>query len=268
MNENQPVQTLIGSFDTVESASGKTYTYTLVSGDGDNDNDSFAISGNALRTNAVLDYETQSTLSFRVRSTDQFNFSIDEVFTVNVLDVTDESGDNSPPTLSGVPVSANLDEGQTLSFTASAIDADPNPVLTFSLDGEPPGASIDPSTGEFTWITDEDDGPETHVFNVQVTDGIDVVVKPVTVIVREMNTAPVLAGVPTTATVVRGFPFEFTPTASDGDLLNALPNSLTFSVDGSPSAITADPVTGKVEINLPDDMAAGDVISGTIRVTD
>ena len=39
-----------------------------------------------------------------------------------------------------------------LTFTATATDADlPANTLTFSLSGEPVGASIDPNTGVFTW---------------------------------------------------------------------------------------------------------------------
>ena len=68
--------------------------------------------------------------------------------------------DDESLTLSGVPVSANINEGEALSFTATATGTN----LTFSLDGAPPAASIDPDTGEFSWTPTEADGPDTTRF--------------------------------------------------------------------------------------------------------
>ena len=78
---------------------------------------------------------------------------------------------NTAPTLAGVPVSANLNEGQTLTFTATATDPDPGQDLTFSLAGHPAGASIDSDTGAFIWTPTEAQGPQTYVFAVRATDG-------------------------------------------------------------------------------------------------
>ena len=105
------------------------------------------------------------------------------------------------------------------------------------------------------------------MFNVQVTDGFVVTEKTVTVIVREVNAAPTLSGVPANITVVRGNPVTFTATASDPDLLNGLGNSLTFSLVGAPAGATIDPDTG-VFVYLPDDIRPGDIISGSVRVVD
>jgi hypothetical protein len=60
--------------------------------------------------------------------------------------------------------------GQTLVFTASASDTDvPAQMLTFSLGPEaPPGASINPITGHFTWAPVS--APSTNVFPVVVSD--------------------------------------------------------------------------------------------------
>jgi Ca2+-binding RTX toxin-like protein len=245
VNENQPVQTLVGSFSTLESTSGKTYTYSLVSGAGDSGNSEFDIAGNALRTGASFDFETQSSYSIRIRSTDQFNFSVEENFTIQVLDITDETQSNRPPVLSGVPVSKSLNEGEMFNFTATATDPDPNPSLSFSLDGEPDGATINPMTGAFTWTTDEDDGPDTYVFNVQVTDGVETTVRTITVIVREVNQAPLLADVPASITVVRGMPVRFTAKATDTDSINGEGNSLTYSLVGSLPGATIDPDSGE-----------------------
>jgi hypothetical protein len=62
--------------------------------------------------------------------------------------------------------------GQTLSFLATATDAQSPPqVLTFTLDsGAPAGATINPSTGAFTWATTDVPFPSTNSISVRVTD--------------------------------------------------------------------------------------------------
>jgi hypothetical protein len=59
---------------------------------------------------------------------------------------------NTPPVLAPIPDRA-LVKGQKLSFTASATDSDQPPqTLTYSLGpGAPFGATINPSTGQFSW---------------------------------------------------------------------------------------------------------------------
>jgi len=59
---------------------------------------------------------------------------------------------NTPPVLNAIGDKA-IYIGQTLSFTATAMDSDlPAQVLTFSLDpGAPPGATIGNGSGVFTW---------------------------------------------------------------------------------------------------------------------
>lgn len=61
-------------------------------------------------------------------------------------------------------------EGQTLSFSASATDADGHG-LTFSLDpGSPAGSSINPTSGAFSWTPPVTGFPSVHPITVRVTD--------------------------------------------------------------------------------------------------
>jgi Ca2+-binding RTX toxin-like protein len=83
-----------------------------------------------------------------------------------------------------------------------------------------------------------------------------------------VNQAPTLSGVPATLTVVRGQAVTFTVTATDPDIVNGQGNTLTFSVDGYPPNVFADPVTGVVTVRVPDSAAAGDTFPATIRVRD
>ncbi len=78
---------------------------------------------------------------------------------------------NTPPRVGGLPSQVlETSAGQTVTFTATAEDDDvPADTLTFSLTGSvPAGATINASTGEFTWTPPA--GNSTNMFNVRVTD--------------------------------------------------------------------------------------------------
>jgi hypothetical protein len=266
VNENQPTGTVVGTFSATDPDAGDTFTYALVAGPGDTGNESFTLTGNVLKTAAVFDFEAQTSYSIRVRATDSTGNTIERVFTITVEDLIEQVV-NTAPTLSGVPISVNVTEGATIAFTAVAGDADGD-ALTFSLAGAPAAATIDPVSGSFSWATTEADGPDVYVFLVRVTDGTATTVQQVTVVVRELNQAPTLAGVPVVpVTTVRGAAVVFTATATDPDVLNGEGNALTYSLVDAPAGAVIDPDTG-VFAWTPD----GDVEAGTytfrVRVSD
>jgi len=77
---------------------------------------------------------------------------------------------NHPPTLSAIPAQAAT-EGHALSFTAQASDPDAGQTLTYSLDpGAPIGATIDPTTGVFTWTPTDAQAGQAYDFGVRVAD--------------------------------------------------------------------------------------------------
>ncbi|HEU0010882.1 MAG TPA: LamG-like jellyroll fold domain-containing protein [Verrucomicrobiae bacterium] len=86
-------------------------------------------------------------------------------FTVVVLEV------NSPPVLT-VPANRTVLPGVPVSFSVSAADSDlPANGLTFSLGvGAPPGASINGTSGLFSWTPPPAPVPGTNVFTFMVTD--------------------------------------------------------------------------------------------------
>src|SRR5262249_12081303 len=141
---------------------------------------------------------------------------------------------NATPMLGGVPSSANVDEGSTLTFTATFSDTDVPPnTPTFSLVNAPDGATINPATGAFSWTPNESQGPGTYTFTVKVTDNgsppqSDQMAIPVTV--NEVNLAPVLSGVPTDVTIPEMAAYNFTATATDDDIPA---QDLTFSLVGA-----------------------------------
>ena len=69
--------------------SASNFTYHFVSGSGSTDNAAFNISGNALRASSSFDFETKSSYSVRVRSTDQGGLYTEKVFTINVINTNE-----------------------------------------------------------------------------------------------------------------------------------------------------------------------------------
>jgi hypothetical protein len=140
------------------------------------------------------------------------NLADAETITVTVAEV------NVAPVLGAIG-NQSVDEGSTLSFTAAASDHDvPANTLTFSLVGAPVGATIDPSSGAFSW-TPTDDGSAT--FTVRVTDNgtpslhdeeqITVTVTNVAPTAFLSNNGPVDEGSPATVT----FTTPFDPSSAD-----------------------------------------------------
>jgi gliding motility-associated-like protein len=152
----------------------------------------------------------------------------EEEITVTVGEV------NLAPVLASVGNQA-VNEGATLSFTASAADADlPVNGLAYSLAGTvPAGATINASTGAFTWTPAETQGPGSYTFRVVVSDGALTDEEEITVTINEVNLAPVLAAVGS-KTVNEGATLSFTASAADADLpANALAYSLVAPASGT-----------------------------------
>lgn len=128
--ENQPSGTQVGILITADQDANESHTYTLVSGAGSTDNALFRISGNRLLTNAVLDYESKSSLSIRVRTTDKAGAYLEKVFTVNVTNLNEFAPTNI--SLSSTAINENLAAG-TLVGNLSASDADGQDSHTYAL---------------------------------------------------------------------------------------------------------------------------------------
>jgi len=115
------------------------------------------------------------------------------------------------PTLAPISnYTANV--GQTLTFTNSATDNDTSRTLTFSLGVAPPGASITPATGAFTWRVPAARAGTSNYVQVIVTD----------------NSSPPLNDTRSFAILVNPLaPVVLTPISYAG-------GHFTFSVSGSP----------------------------------
>ena len=85
----------------------------------------------------------------------------------------------------------SVNEGETLSFTVKATDSSLKD-LEFKLDQNPPdGATIDSSTGLFTWTPTKIQGPASYIFDIVVLKGPSEARETITVTVTEPSvTAP------------------------------------------------------------------------------
>ncbi len=167
-----------------------------------------------------------------------------ETITVRVNEV------NVAPVLAGIG-NKTVNELSLLAFTVGVTDVDlPANTLTFTLaPGAPPGATVNPATGAFSWTPTEAEGPGNYQITVLVTDtGSADAVKPslndsetFTVAVNEVNSAPVLAAIGAKS-VNELSALTFTATATDSDLPG---NALAFSLGaGVPAGASINSVTG------------------------
>jgi Bacterial Ig-like domain len=162
VEENQPVDTVVGVLTTADPNPDNVHTYTLVAGAGDTNNGSFSIVGDQLRTGAVFDFETQSAYSIRVQTDDGNGGTYERAFSITV------TGANDAPVLDPIG-SWTIDEGRLLEFviTGSDIELDG---LAFDAAGLPLGASFDPSTQTFSWTPGFDQAGVYTDIVLRVTD--------------------------------------------------------------------------------------------------
>lgn len=150
---------------------------------------------------------------------------------------------NAAPVLEAIGAKT-VDELKVLNFRASAADSDPEHSLAYSLVGAPAGATIDASTGVFSWTPTEAQGPGSFVFKVRATDNGNPALydeEQITVTVAEVNVAPVLAAIPE-ASISCGGNLTFTASATDVDLPL---NTLRYSFSGDvPAGAGIDAATG------------------------
>jgi hypothetical protein len=151
---------------------------------------------------------------------------------------------NTAPVLT-VPGTQTLDELTLLTVTNMATDADfqANP-LTFAIVSGPTGAVMDATSGVLTWTPSEEQGPSTNVFLIKVTDSSPDAVneqhlsdtKSFTVIVNEVNTAPVLPA-QTNLAIAELTTLIVTNAAMDTDIPT---NSLTYALLHPPTGASID----------------------------
>ncbi|MBS0260837.1 MAG: cadherin domain-containing protein [Planctomycetes bacterium] len=136
--ENQPVGTVVGTLTTVDPNAGDAFKYMIVAGD----TGAFQIVGDQLQTSAVFNFESQSSYSITVRSTDAGGLTYDKLLTISVSDVNETPtaldlsfhtiAENQPAgTVIGTLTSTDPDAGDNWTYSLVAGD-----VASFSLNGD------------------------------------------------------------------------------------------------------------------------------------
>ncbi|MBI2314517.1 S8 family serine peptidase [Candidatus Daviesbacteria bacterium] len=176
-------------------------------------------------------------------------FVSEGIYTIRII-ITDPAGNSitdtsKTVTVNNAPLSLNpignksVNEGSELTFTAEADDEEGG-TLTFSLIGAPTGATINSSTGTFSWTPTEAQGPNTYTFTISVSSSTGTnVSEEIVVTVNEVNIAPVASG--STQTTDEDTAKVITLSATDADLPA---NTLTYSIVAGPSHGSLSAVSG------------------------
>ncbi len=127
--ENAGPNTIVGSLTTIDSDLNNEFVYTLVSGVGDADNSAFNIAGETLITKNSFDFETKSSYTVRVRSTDQGGLFTEKTFTISVTNVNETPNDLD---VSLKSIAENSGANATVG-TLTTIDPDAGNTFIYSL---------------------------------------------------------------------------------------------------------------------------------------
>jgi VCBS repeat-containing protein len=171
------------------------------------------------------------------------------------------------PVVAAIP-NQTASVGQRIELLATATDGDgPTERLTFDFEGGvPSGASIDATTGLFSWTPNEWDAMARFWITIRATDSGSPALsgtQSFAVDVLEVNRAPSLSPIGE-LTVSEGSEITFQTLGTDPNLTH---NDLTYSLGAdAPAGMTIDPTTGVVHWVAND--AAGSTVQVTVAATD
>ncbi|MBD2270922.1 hypothetical protein H6F62_19745 [Anabaena sp. FACHB-1391] len=120
--ENALSGTVVGNLLTTDLNTGDTFTYSLVSGTGATDNSLFTITGNELKTNSVFNFETESSYSIRVRTTDQDGLFVEKQLTITVTNVNDDVQSSTSYTLNSSQLDLILTGNGNINGTGNSLN--------------------------------------------------------------------------------------------------------------------------------------------------
>ncbi len=238
IDENQGVGTAIGSFSTEGGTS--PYTYALVSGSGDTDNDQFSINNDELQSNIAFDFETKSSYSIRIQTTDDNGGNFAKTFTITVNDLDEGPTD--------ILLSNNsIDENASVNTTVGMLSASgANGTVSYSLPSGQNDNSQFNISGDQLRSNAVFDYETTNSFTVTVQavdDGNEPFSKSFTITVNDLDEGPTdlllssddidenqAAGTSIGSFSTQGgtAPYTYTLVSGNGDTDNAL-----FSINGN-----------------------------------
>ncbi len=129
VDENLTSGATVGTFSTTDEDTGQTHTYSLVDTISFPDNALFDISGDTLITDAVFDFEADSSYTIQVRTDDGNGGTFDKPFIITINDVNETPTDIS---LSNTSIAENRPIN-TVVGTFSTTDPDTGDTHTYTL---------------------------------------------------------------------------------------------------------------------------------------
>ncbi|WP_413162054.1 cadherin domain-containing protein [Capilliphycus salinus ALCB114379] len=235
-DENQAVGAVVGTFSTVDGDTNDSHSYSLVAGEGDTDNALFEIVNGELITKAVLDFETKTSYSIRVQTSDNNGETFEKALAINVNNV------NDPPVLnSSIPPQTILEDGNfrlDISRNFSAVDAGDNLTYTATLANGaalPSWLILDPTTGVFSGTPSNENVGQLEV-KVTAKDSSEATVENTfQLIVNNVNNGPILRnGIdPQTVEEDSNFTLNIAANFTDTDAIDSLSFTAKLA-DGSP----------------------------------
>jgi hypothetical protein len=266
--ENQPVGAVVGTFTTTDPDIGDTFRFGLVSGPGDDDNASFTIdSEGRLLTAASFDWETKSSYSIRVRSTDAGGLYVEMELTINVSDVNEApaAGPGGPYTVA---------EGGAVVLSGTGSDPDAGDTLRYAWDLDNDG-TFETRGPNPTFSAVGLDGHSRRTVRLRVTDQ-DGLSADSTASVTITNADPAITAFSVPGTGVEGRAVGLAASASDpassSDPLQfawaiTRPNGTTFTLRGRTVRFTpADNGLFRVTLTVSDGDGGTATSSALVRV--
>jgi gliding motility-associated-like protein len=246
-----------------------------VAGAGSTDNASFSISAGVLKTTASFDFETKSSYSIRVRSTDVGGLFFEKTFTIAVNNV------NEAPIASNDNVTTNEDTPADITVLGNDSDVD-NAIdpATITIVTPPTNGttSIKPTTGVITYMPNLNySGSDSFTYTVNDVSGATSNTATVNITITPVNDAPVAKDDAVTA--LQDVSHVINVLSNDSDVDNALdPASVVIvssalhgilTVNSGTGAVTYVPVTGyigrdSITYTIQD---AGGLVSNIAKVT-
>ncbi|QNI97980.1 cadherin repeat domain-containing protein [Synechococcus sp. RS9902] len=139
-DENIAGGSAVATLSSADVDAGESFTYALVDGEADTDNSTFIVEGDQLKIVGSPDFETKSSYSIRLQTTDSGGLTFEQAFTISVNDLNEAP---SALTLSASEFDENIAGGSAVA-TLSSADVDAGESFTYALvDGE---ADTDNST--------------------------------------------------------------------------------------------------------------------------
>jgi choice-of-anchor C domain-containing protein len=262
-SENVVSGSTIGSFGTTDPDANNTFNYSLVSGAGSTDNATFSVVDNKLQINTSPDFESKSSYSIRVRTTDRGGLIYEKALTVSVVNV------NEAPTAISLTNAIVVENsvGGTAIGQLSTVDPDFSDTHQYVL--------LDSAGDRFELIGNTLHVKNGAVLNFESNPQFNIEVKSTdagglsttqrfTIAVSDVNEAPTLSAI-ADRTIPEGSLLSFSATATDPDRPN---QSLVYSLDSTPvPGVNLDPATGLFTWTPTETQGPG-TYAFTIKVSD